>query len=189
MVDGVAEAAAPKKAPKTAPAAAAAAPAAPEVKFEFPKFELPKFEIPKFEMPKFDVAAPEVPAVVREMAEKAVAQAQAGYAKLKTAAEEATDVLEDTYETARAGALEYNSKALDAAKTNADAMFGFAKDLMSVKTVSEAVELQTAFARKSFETLTAQMKDLQATAQKVATETSKPVKDATEKAMKDFKAA
>ncbi len=170
-------------APKKAAKAATATPAT-EVKFELPKIELPKFEIPKFEMP-----AVEVPPAFREMAEKSVAQAQASYAKLKTAAEEATDLLEDTYETARAGVLEYNTKALDAVMANTDAAFGLAKSLISAKTVSEAVELQTAFARKSFETLTAQIKDLQATAQKVATEAAKPVKAATEKAMKDFKVA
>ena len=173
--------AAPKKTTKAAPAAAAATT---DAKFAFPKFEMPKFEMPKFELP-----TAEVPAAFREIAEKSVAQAQAGYAKLKAAAEETTDLIEDTYETARAGVLEYNVKVLDAAKTNADSVFGFAREIMSVKSVSEAVELQTAFARKSFEALTAQVKDLQATAQKVATESSQPVKAAAEKAMKEFKVA
>ncbi|MDR3493905.1 MAG: phasin [Ancalomicrobiaceae bacterium] len=170
---------APKKTAKAAPAAEKI-----EVKFELPKFELPKFEFPKFEVP-----TAEVPAAFREIAEKSVAQAQAGYAKLKAAAEETNDMIEDTYETARAGTLEFNAKALDAVKANTDAAFGFAKDLIGAKTLSEVIELQTAFARKSFETFSAQAKDLQATAQKVATETAGPVKAATEKALKDFKVA
>jgi phasin len=176
----------PKKVTKPAVAATEKVAAAPKAKvsFEFPKFEMPKFEIPKFEMPNA-----EVPAAFREMAEKTVAQAQAGYAKVKAAAEEATDVIEDTYETARAGALEYNVKSLEAIKTNTDAAFGFAKEMFAVKTIAEAVELQTSFARKQFETLTAQVKELQETAKKVATETAAPVKAATEKAMKDFKVA
>jgi len=147
------------------------------------------FEMPKFEMPKFEMATAEVPAAFREMAEKSVEQARAGYAKMKAAAEEATDLMEDTYETARAGAIEYNTKSLEAIKANTDAAFGFAKEFFAVKTVAEAVELQTAFARKQFETLTAQIKDLQETAKKVATETSAPIKAATEKAMKSAKVA
>jgi phasin len=164
---------------KTAKASASAAEKGAAAAFAFPKFEMPKFEMP----------TAEVPAAFREMAEKSVEQAKAGYAKMKVAAEEATDLLEDTYETARAGALEYNTKSLEAAKVNTDATFSFAKELFAVKSIAEAVELQTTFARKQFETLTAQIKDLQETAKKVATETSAPVKAATEKAMKSFKVA
>ncbi len=170
--------------PAKKPAKAASAEKTTASAFEFPKFEMPKFEMPKFEMPKA-----EVPAAFREMAEKSVEQAKASYAKMKAAAEEATDLVEDTYETARAGALEFNTKSLEAVKTNTDAAFGFAKEFFAVKTLAEAVELQTTFARKQFEVLTAQVKELQETAKKVATDTAAPVKAATEKAMKEFKVA
>lgn len=147
------------------------------------------FEFPKFEMPKFEFGTPEVPAAFREMAEKSIAQAQANYAKLKASAEEATDILEDTYETARAGALAYNTKSIEAVKSNTEATFSFAKELVAAKTMAEVIELQTAFMRKQFETLTAQAKDLQETAKKVAIDTMAPMKAATEKSMKEFKAA
>jgi hypothetical protein len=49
--------------------------------------------------------------------------------------------------------------------------FDFASELMGAKTFSDFVELSTAHARKQFETLTAQSKELTALAQKVATET------------------
>ena len=62
-------------------------------------FEMPKFEMPKFDMPKF-----ETPAAFREMAEKGIAQAKDGYEKMKGAAEQATELLEDTYATASKGA-------------------------------------------------------------------------------------
>ena len=117
-----------KKTVKPAPAAEKVVP------FDMPKFEIPKFEMPKFEFPKFDFAKVpqvEVPTVLRDLAEKGVAQAKANYEKAKAAAEEATDMFEDTYETARAGFVELNLKALDAAKANTDAAFAFAKDLTS----------------------------------------------------------
>ncbi len=175
-----------KAAPKAEPAAAA---------FEMPKFEIPGFEMPKFEMPKFDVPAldlsafsqAEVPAVFREFAEKAVAQAKTSFAKLKEAAEEATDAIEDTYETARAGLVELNEKSLDAAKVNSDAVYGFAKSLLAVKTFAEAIELQSTFVRQQFETISAQAKELQEVAGKVASEASKPAKDAFAKTVETLK--
>jgi phasin len=135
------------------------------------KFEMPTFEMPKFEMPKM-----EVPAAFREFAEKGVSQAKENYEKMKAAAEEATDVLEETYATATKGASEYGLKIIEAARTNTNATFDFYSDLMAVKSVAEAVELSTAHARKQFETLTAQTKDLTAAAQKIALEASEPVK-------------
>jgi phasin len=136
-----------------------------------PMFEMPKFEIPKFEMPKF-----EVPPAFREIAEKGVAQAKETYEKVKAAAEEATDVLEDTYTTAAKGASEYNLKVLEAARTNSNALFDFAKELLDAKSLSDVVELSTAHSRKQFEVLTAQTKELATLAQKVATETAEPIK-------------
>src|SRR5256714_6391758 len=131
----------------------AAAPAA----FEMPKFELPNFELPKME----------IPAAFREIAEKSVAQAKETYEKMKAAAEEATDVLEDTYATAAKGATDYNLKVIESARTNANAMFDYARELMGAKSLSDLVELSTAHARKQFEALSEQTKELTALAQKV----------------------
>ena len=55
---------------------------------------------------------------------------------------------------------------------------------MAAKTLSEVVELSTAHARKQFEALTAQCKELTALAQKVATETAEPIKAGMTKAFK-----
>lgn len=131
----------------------------------------------------------EVPAIFRDMAEKSVAQARDGYSKMKSAAEEATDMVEDTYETAREGAFAIGVKALDVAKTNSDASYAFAKDLFGAKTFADAIELQTAFARKQFESFGAQFKELQELTQKFVTETAKPVTSQVEKTFKEIKAA
>ena len=155
----------PKSKAKSAPAAAAAA------------FELPKFEMPNFEMPKM-----EVPAAFREFAEKGATQAKENYEKMKAAAEEATDVLEDTYATATKGAADYGLKVIEATRVNTNAAFDFYTELMTVKSYSDMIELSTAHARKQFEMVTAQTKDLAALAQKVATETAEPIKDSVSKA-------
>jgi phasin len=153
-------------------------------KFEMPNFEMPNFEMPNFEMPKFDVPKMEIPAAFREMAEKSVSQAKEAYEKMRSATEEATDMIEDTYATASKGASDYGLKCIENARTNTNAALDFFSGLMTVKSLSEAVEMSTAHARKQFEALTAQSKDLAALAQKVATETAEPVKEGVSKAFK-----
>jgi len=134
------------------------------------------FEMPKFELPNFDVPKMEIPAAFREIAEKSVSKAKETYEKMKSAAEEATDVLEDTYASATKGASDYGLKMIELARENTNAAFDFASRLITVKSLSEAVELSTAHTRKQFEALTAQSKELTAIAQKVAADATEPVK-------------
>ncbi|MDI3468947.1 MAG: hypothetical protein OJF62_001010 [Pseudolabrys sp.] len=172
---------------ETTPSAAKAKPKTPVLeasKVEAPKFELPKFEIPKFEMPKFEMPSMEMPAAFREMAEKGIAQAKEGYEKFKSVAEEATDVMEDTYATASKGACDYGLKVVENARANTNAAFDLFGALLGAKTLSEVVELSTGYMREQFETLTAQAKDLGACAQKVGTETMEPIKTSFTNAMK-----
>ena len=145
--------------------------------FDMPKFEMPKFEMPKFEMPKFDMPNMEVPAAFREMAEKGVAQAKESYAKMKTAAEDATEMLEETYATASKGCSGYGLKLMETARANSNAAFDLFGEVMKAKSISEVVELYTAYARTQFDTVSAQAKELADHAQKVATETVAPVKE------------
>ena len=133
-------------------------------------------------MPKFDIPKMEVPAAFREIAEKGVSQAKENYEKLKAAAEEATDVMEETYSTATKGSTEYGLKLIDMARTNTNAAFDFFAEFITVKSLSEAVELSTAHARKQFEVVTEQTKDLTSMAQKVATDASEPLKTGVTKA-------
>jgi phasin len=154
------------------PAAAAFAPAS-----AFPQFGLPKMEFPKFEIPNV-----EVPAAFRDIAEKSIASAKTNYEKMKSAAEEATDLLEDTYSTASKGVSEVSLKMLENARSNANAAFDFATELLGVKSLSEFVELSTAHARKQFEAFSEQSKELTTLAQKVATTTAEPIKDTVTKA-------
>jgi len=142
-------------------------------------FELPKFDLPKFDLPKLEVSA-----AFREIAEKSVAQAKDAYERVKAAAEEATDLLEDTYTTAAKGAADYNLKVIEAARANTNAAFDYARELLDVKSFSEVVELSTAHARKQFESVSEQTKELAALAQKVATETTEPFKAGATKAFR-----
>lgn len=142
-------------------------------------FEFPKFEMPKLEMPKF-----EVPTAYREMAEKSISQAREGYEKAKAAAEQATDVLEETYASASKGAGTYSLKVIETARANTNAAFDFVTEAMSARTFADLVQLSAAFAQKQFDACSAQAKDLATCAQKITTDTIEPIKDSITNAMK-----
>ncbi len=142
-----------------------------------PGFETPKFEMPKFEMPKFEMPSMEMPAAMREFAEKGIAQAKENYEKVKSAAEQATEVLEDTYSTASKGCTDYGLKLIENARTNSNAAFDLYGELLTAKSVAEVVEKTTAYMRAQFDTFTAQAKELAEHAQKVAADTAEPVKE------------
>ena len=129
------------------------------------------FEMPKFDMPKF-----EMPTAFREIAEKGLSVAKENYEKMKGAAEEATDVLEETYSTASKGCSGYGLKVIEAARINSNATFDLFGELLGAKSYAEVVELTTSFMRKQFETMTAQAKDLTEEAQKVCADTAEPIK-------------
>ena len=142
-------------------------------------FEMPTFEMPSFEMPKM-----EVPAAFRELAEKSVSQAKDNWEKMKAVTEDATDMIETSYSTASKGAADYGLALIDAARANTNATFDFCSQVMTAKSLSDIIEMSTAHARKQFETVTAQSKDLTALAQKVATDTIEPIKSGMTTALK-----
>src|SRR5689334_15491731 len=130
----------------------------------------PKTKFPPFPGPVFPGV--EAPAAFRDIAEKSLSQAKDNYEKMKSAAEEATGLLEDTYATAHKGAADYALKVIEVTRENANSAFDFAIELLGAKTFSEMIELSSAHARKQFEAMSEQTKALASLAQKVATETA-----------------
>ena len=126
----------------------------------------------------------EAPAAFRDMAEKSLSQAKDNYEKIKSAAEEATGMLEDTYASASKGASDYALKLIEVARVNTNSTFDFAVQLLGAKTFADVIELASAHARKQFETFSEQSKDLASLAQKVATESVEPLKEGMSKAAK-----
>jgi phasin len=134
-------------------------------------------EFPAFELPRLDMQALEVPPAFQDMAEKSMSQAKDTYEKMKTVAEEATDMLEDTYATTTRGMSEYGMKLIEIARANRNAAFDFVSELLGVKSAAEALELSAVHAQKQLDTFTAQTKELSALAQKVATDVTEPMKE------------
>ena len=116
--------------------------------------------------------------IARKFGDKSALQTE----KMGEAAEQTKKLFENTYQTASKGIRDYNLKALEMARVNSDAAFDYAKRLMSVKSPSEMLELWTTHARKQFETLTEQTKELAMLGQRVTTETTEPLTSGATKA-------
>ena len=127
-------------------------------------------------MNEFATAAIKSNEAFRQTSEKGVAQVKDTYEKAKMAAEQATDILKDTYATAAKGATEYNLKIIEIARTNTNTAFEHAQELIGAKSPSEFVELSAAHARKQFDAMMAQTKELTELAQKVTIKTTEPLK-------------
>ena len=134
--------------------------------------------------PAFDPGMTAMPEMIRALAEQGVQQAKDSYARIKNAAEETTDLVEDAYLSATKGATEFNLKAIEALRANMNTGFDYARAMLATKSLSEVVELSASHVRRQFDTLTAQSKELSALAQKVATEAAEPIKSGVAKTFK-----
>ncbi|MDM9618936.1 phasin [Rhizobium sp. S96] len=140
------------------------------------------FSISSFDPAKFSET-------FRDFTEKSAQQSRDAYAKMKAAGEEAGKTLEATVQTAQAGAAEIGHKAIEVLRTNTENSLSHLDALLSVKSVAELVELQTAFLRKQAELTIEQAKSIQETSKQVAEKLAKPSKEAAEKVMASFKVA
>lgn len=122
-------------------------------------------------------AVGDVPAPMRELAEKSVQQAKEGYSRWKSAAEETSDAMEDAYATATKGYKDFGRKSVEATRSNLNAHFDFLQALIGAKSVSQAVELQSSYTRQQFDVIGGQVKELSALAQKATVEGTKPFQD------------
>ena len=130
--------------------------------------------------------AAEIQQSLRGAFEKGVIESRAVFTKAKIAADETASAIEVSFAAAKDGALAINAKAFEALRANTDASFDFLKAVFAVKSLPDLVTLQTEFARKQVETLTAQTKDFSALAQKAVADAVEPLK---EQAARSFKTA
>lgn len=125
----------------------------------------------------------------RTFAEKGVEQSKEAYAKVKAGAEEAQKAIESTFETAKTVSNDLSLKTIAALRANAEVGFAHLEALVGAKSLSEVVELQSAYLRKRVEMAVDQAKDFQAASSKAAEDVVQPFKGAFEKALKDLKVA
>lgn len=123
-----------------------------------------------FEMPQM-----EVPAALSELAAKSVDQARQSCSQMTTAAEQMSHVFEEAYAAAIKSLAEYSAKTAEATQSNANLAFDLVRDLVAAKSFSDVVELSTRAMRQQSELLSAQTREFMTLAQKIASDTTKPM--------------
>jgi phasin len=98
-------------------------------------------------------------------------------AKAEEQAKEAAGAVGDSILIASKSLQAFSAKALDAYRANTAASLDYVQALANVRSVSEAITLQSEHLRKQYETLTAQAKELSALAQQVAADAAAPLKE------------
>ena len=121
----------------------------------------------------FDTAIPEG---VRALAESTVDQTREAYDRSTDAFEVSVATFEKSFDTAGRGAAAFNRKIIDIARRNLNSSFDLAKSLAGAKSLADMVELQTAYWRKQFGTLTAQAEEVRELSTKVTDDTTKAIK-------------
>jgi phasin len=91
------------------------------------------------------------------------------------AAEWSARGVEQGYAAAAESIRDFNVRLIEMAHANAAATLEFAQQISTAKGPSAAIELWSSQARKQFETLSEQSKELTALAQKIATSSAEPI--------------
>jgi phasin family protein len=109
------------------------------------------------------------------MAEKSVAQTREVYDRSKDALDASIAIFEKTFDAAGQGALAFNRKIIDLAHRNVNSGFDLAKSLAGAKNLSDIAEVQAAYWRKMFATLTSQAEEVRALSTKVTADAAEPI--------------
>ena len=117
-----------------------------------------------------------VPEAVRAIAEKSVAQTREVYERSKDALDASIATFEKTFDGAGQSATAFNRKIIAIAQRNVSSVFDLAKSLAGAKNLADMVELQSAYWRKQFGTLTAQAEEVQALSIKVTADATEAIK-------------
>ncbi|HZH11436.1 MAG TPA: phasin [Microvirga sp.] len=107
----------------------------------------------------------EIPAEMRDFAEKSVEQARKAIDGFMSAAQKTVDTLEGSANTVQASAKDATRKTFTYAEQNLAAAFDLAQRMVRAKDMQEAMQIQAEFVRTQFEAMQTQMKEFGSIAQ------------------------
>jgi hypothetical protein len=115
---------------------------------------------------------------LRSFSQNAAAQSQEAFARLKDKAQdkagETAKTAEQTMQNAHAETVAFGLQAIEAMRSNAELSFSHAQTLMSVTSMSQFIELQTAFIHRQTQAAVDQAHSMQDAAIKWAEKVSTP---------------
>jgi len=107
----------------------------------------------------------EVPAEMRDFAEKSVEQARKAFDGFMGAAQRTVETLEGSTNSVQANAKDATRKTFTYAEQNIGAAFDLAQKMVRAKDLQEAMQYQAEYVRTQFEAMQAQMKEFSSLAQ------------------------
>jgi phasin len=107
----------------------------------------------------------EIPAEMRDFAEKSVEQARKAMDGFIGAAQRTVDTFEGSANTVQASAKDMTRKTFAYAEQNIAAAFDLAQKMVRAKDMQEAMQVQAEFVRSQFESMQTQMKEFGSMAQ------------------------
>jgi phasin len=107
----------------------------------------------------------EIPAEMRDFAEKSVEQARKAMDGFIGAAQKTVDTFEGSATTVQASAKDMTRKTFTYAEQNIAAAFELAQKMVRAKDLQEAMQAQAEFVRSQFEAMQTQMKEFGSLAQ------------------------
>jgi len=102
----------------------------------------------------------EIPAAVRDLAEKNVAQVRQAYEQMLTLLQKAQETIVKSQGAMTQSAFEIQAKALQYAQENIQSNFRFAGELAKARDVKEYLETQTRYAQAQLETYARQAQEI-----------------------------
>jgi phasin len=102
----------------------------------------------------------EVPAEMRDFAEKSVEQARKAIDGFMSAAQRTADTFEGSATTVQSSAKDLTRKTFAYAEQNIAAAFDLAQKMVRAKDMQEAMQYQAEFVRSQFEAMQNQMKEI-----------------------------
>lgn len=115
-------------------------------------------------------------AAYRILAERSLEQARDAFSKARAEAEILSGKLEESSSALTGGTTAMQSYVVKAMQTQADDLFGYFRALTEVKTVSDAIALQSTQSRRTFDSSLRQFKDISALMNDMAVKAAAPVR-------------
>jgi phasin len=126
---------------------------------------------------------------VRDLSNRSVQQAAESFSRLKDVADTAVESLEEAYAKGSKSYKDLGQKSVEISRSNVNAHFDFLTALLSAKSLTQAIELQTSYARERLGVYAEQANEISSLVQKAVSENAKPLQDLSGKAFRTAQSA
>jgi phasin len=116
----------------------------------------------------------EIPKEMRSMAESSFEQARKAFEKFVSTAQQTAGTMEERGETVRAGAKDFNARAISYAEKNVQASLDYADSLLKAKDMADIMRLHTEYVQAQMRTLAEQATEMGQIVSRAAIDAAKP---------------